>query len=303
MKNEFYKYDPEVKELPYKYDMPPEVPKTYPELSRDYGDFILKDLRRYNKIERNLEDLYQGVWLRLMDADLLEKFKDGLARRLPVEMSTMDACRFLGLKSVRVWKHCVMNHPAAKTVSPLRGRRKDLEAVWETSFVCECDYNQWVKTGETLRKRPKMTSHGFKSYLRRSIHNAFANLCRTQDRRCKENTLPSGTVLSRQTDGSYRRIVVTEDYTSWEASVASAMTEEEGFIDLMAVINAAKIDLRGVEGAKVLDHLVQQGKKEGGPARNVELLTFIGQGHSLAEANQLLREKEKAARAAAELQI
>ena len=293
MKNGYFKYDGDCKELPYKYDPIKGVPRSYKQLAVEYESFIRKAIARHNKIERNSEDLYQGVWLRLVEADVLKKFSDGAARRLPLEMNAMDAFQFLGLKTFSEWRLFVRKGEASRTIVPLEGKRESPYAVWPTEFICECDYNGWLKTGRSPRKRSRVTAWGFKAYLRTSIHNAFANLCRTQDRRCKEDTISPQTVLSKQTDGSYRKSSTVEEFSSWEANIASAMTEEEGFVDLMALIKKANIDLGSPDGIKVLDHLVQQGSRKNGPQRNMELLSFLGQGCTLEEASRKVQVRSR----------
>jgi hypothetical protein len=282
MKN-YYEYDPDLP-LPYAWGWPRGVPQDYNALVKSHAGFIEKILQRYNKVERNAEDLSQGVWQRLLEANLLKKFTEGAARRLPLTMNSMQACWFLGV-TPRQWGTFLRSHPLAATVQPCSGGRFEHHAVWPTSFICECDYEGVFKGKQKNRFRPDVSSCGFKTYLQTAIHNAFANLCRTKSRRHKEQVLPPTTVINVQSDGSYRQSGDIEDFTSWEAHITAAMTDEEALLDLLDDLRRTGIDFDSDEGVEILDYLIHQGQSsDDGPRRNVELLGFLGQGYTLEES-------------------
>lgn len=289
----FYEYDPEIVELPYGWTHPPGVPKDDTELFDTHKDFILRILKRHNKVDRNLEDLYQGVCLRLVEAQVLKKFLRGAARRLPPEMEATEVCAFLGI-TPQAWVSFLKNHRHARTLGPLKGSRFGLRSVWETATICEFDYEETVK-GKYNRVRPRMTSRGWKTYLQRSIHNAFANLCRTKDRRHKEHVLTPNTVLSPLGDGSYKQSTGSEDFSAWEVNLAAAMTADEAdLIDLRDFLRKIDLDLDSQQGVEVLDFLIQQGRASNdGPRRNMEVLSLLGEGYTLAEAARKVQHRAR----------
>lgn len=290
MKN-FYEYDQD-RSLPYGWDHPAGVPKDYDELYVMYGKFIVDTLRRHNKVDRNATDLLQGIWERLLQARLLEKFSEGAARRLPLTMQGADVAKFLGLRWEQ-WQHFLRTHEHGQCIEPREGDRTEILAVWETADICDVSYEDTDKgyfrrkkkeKGGIPRKRPATSNYGFKTYLQKAVHNAFANLCRTKSRRHKEHVLTPDTVLSVQSDGCFRQSSGVDGFSSWEANIAAAMTDEEGLLDLILCFRKLNIDLNGPEGTEILDHMVQQGKKENGPDHNIKLLGFLGQGYTLSEA-------------------
>jgi hypothetical protein len=298
----YHVYDPDINPLPYGWDHPEGVPRNYDELHDQHRKFVLKILGRHNKVERNAMDLYQGVWQRFLESDILNKFERAAARRLPLTMRGEQVVQFLGITWNR-WIKFLRTHDMGRCLEPKYGHREAMHAVWDTDTICDVDYQREVLIKDGVfagrsrikRKRPTMTSRGFKTYIQKAIHHAFANLCRTKDRRHKEQVLPPTTVLNYQSDGSYRQSADIEDFSSWEVNITAAMTDEEAMIDLRDLIRKANLDLGSDKGLEVVDFMVQQGSAtEDGPRRNKDLLTFLGQGCTLTEAAQKVRHKARA---------
>jgi hypothetical protein len=78
----------------------PVVPQSFTELQQQYGPLIHKLLCKYNKIERNMEDLHSHVWMKLLEANLLERFEEHVQRQAPKVLTAIEACDFLGVS----WK-------------------------------------------------------------------------------------------------------------------------------------------------------------------------------------------------------
>jgi DNA-directed RNA polymerase specialized sigma24 family protein len=78
-------------------DWPEGLPRNFDELVAQYGDYIAKQVERYNKVDRNFEDLFQEIWVKLMESNLLEKFAQKAQETLPPTMTTVEACAFLGI--------------------------------------------------------------------------------------------------------------------------------------------------------------------------------------------------------------
>lgn len=291
---DFYEYDPDLP-LPYGYDHPAGVPKDNKEFVKVCNCYVEKTLKRRNKVKRNKEDLQQEIWTHLLGNNVLQKFLNGAVRRLPIEMTSMEACQFLGI-SWRTWVQFIQTHNLAKTVHPVIGRRTDFHAVWKTSSICEFDY-EGVFRGKEIGKRvrPAVTSYGFKTYLQMSVRNAFANICRNKSRREKEQVLSPDTILSHQDNDSYRRLDASSgNNSSWESGIVAAMVDDEALVDLKDFFQRASIDPSTSTGIKTLNFLIHQGEtSENGPQRNITLLGFLQRGYTLEESVRKMRQKLK----------
>lgn len=106
------------------------------------------------------------------------------------------------------------------------------------------------------RKRPKLSLYGFKSYLAKSIHNFFANWCRTHDRRCKESVMPSNTVVSRLSTGLFRQSTVEDPSSSWEDGLTESdnLTPEDA-LDFVRQSQYYDVDLKSEDGSRFLELL------------------------------------------------
>jgi DNA-directed RNA polymerase specialized sigma24 family protein len=169
------------------------VPATYDELFKTYGPFISQRLRRLNKVDRHLEDLIQDVYLKLIQANVIEKFKQSTLRKLPESMTAVQATEFLGItwqrwcsamsaaKNEKVW----MPRPAVGT--NIYGRNtefhtSDILLLEETGYFSKRDFER-----KQLDPSP---GRGFRAYLCIAVSNHFKNWCRTRTRRYQEFTLP-----------------------------------------------------------------------------------------------------------------
>jgi hypothetical protein len=85
------------------------IPKNYDELQKQYGVHISKLLLKYNKVERNQEDLHSHIWMKLMESKLLERFEDYVSRQTPKVLLAVECCDFLGISwgqwVTAMWAH------------------------------------------------------------------------------------------------------------------------------------------------------------------------------------------------------
>lgn len=291
--------------LPYTYDWPKGVPQNYDVLAREYKDFVANRLRRHNRVKRNFEDLLQEVWTKLVASRVLDMFVLPAARKLPESMTVAEAIAFLGIDETK-WFQLIRE--SKLRVKLLKGNNLcDLKAAISTHDVFRLD-KACAKVGiEQGRKvRPALTSRGFRAYLERAIHNAYANFCRTRSRRYKEQLLGPQVVLSRQSTGVYRQVTELEDGGAWEANLATAIVlDEESTIDVIravrksgaeAAIRATLQDPNGrvpchaQDGVALADML---GRQESHPERSVEVLELVRQGKSLTEAVKTTVKRER----------
>lgn len=104
------------------------VPENYEELQRQYGALIYKLLWKYNKIERNLEDLHSYVWMKILEARLLNRFEERVQDQVPKVLTAVEACDFLGISweqwIAAMWGYHKGHSKKNKDGSRKRGRRK-----------------------------------------------------------------------------------------------------------------------------------------------------------------------------------
>jgi hypothetical protein len=73
------------------------VPKNYNELHERYGKLIHIVLTKKNKVERNMEDLHSYIWMKILEAKLLERFEDYVRCQVPKVLTALEACELLGV--------------------------------------------------------------------------------------------------------------------------------------------------------------------------------------------------------------
>lgn len=276
----------------FEWDWPQDVPRDFTALHEQYGGFVAGKLRGFNKVEGNFQDLLQEVWMRMVGADLLNKFVVSGARRLPGLMTADEACLFLGI-SFKQWCNTLARQPWR--IKPIEGTIHSHVALYATVDLIDMDNSLSIDEKDvdhspwrirSRRVRPQMTARGFHAYLEQSVRNAFANFCRTKNRKHRDHPISATANLIATSSGEFKRSVDLEDQTSWEDGLAVAMTlDEEDAIDLSRLVRKACIDLDSEEGAEVLDYLLHQGRAcDDGPQRNMDTLVLMGQGYSLSEA-------------------
>jgi hypothetical protein len=73
------------------------VPRDYETLHRDYDEHIKKVLLKCNKVTVNFEDLHSDIWVRLIEANFLERFKTRIEEQVPKVLTVLEVCDFLGI--------------------------------------------------------------------------------------------------------------------------------------------------------------------------------------------------------------
>ena len=192
----------------------PGIPKTYDELYRNFGRFIVGEIRRYNHVQVNTEDAYQDVLCKLIEARFIEKFWEVIEEEakegaLPETMTTPEVLQFFGnpknheeplpwyIWQARLWRY----HTGEKLKSgkrlyyripmplPTNGvGYTSKDALWATSDIIALGDAGWYVRGVLpARKEAKPPSfYHFLNYLGKAVHNHFTNFCRTRDRRWRD---------------------------------------------------------------------------------------------------------------------
>lgn len=178
------------------------IPVTYDELIRDYGPFIVSELKKRNKLVTNFEDVYQDICLKLIEARVIQTFHD--RDQVPPETLTgQEAADFLGVRfhafaTRLVGYHHGHNRPGKGLVRektpmplPLTGKMGSVDATYRVSDIVDMLDLKWrhqglVRSLQTLTAEP--TPYQFLNYLGVAIRNHFNNWCRTRRRRWQDRT-------------------------------------------------------------------------------------------------------------------
>lgn len=312
-------------------EWPEGLPRTYDELAAKYGDYIVKRVRKYNQVDRNFEDLFQSIWMKLIESNLLNKFAARAASTLPPTMTAEEACSYLGI-TFEAWQAAV--RPSTRMPVPIGGisfrrgavvRTEDIARFDKSGYIrkrhypqcCDAEYFGETMTAEEAcafwgvnfsfwknlmtaarkeargnfrlsklvsgklsspkarvltkdvealdasgvlgvrtesRRRPEPTARGFKTYLGNAIHNHFANFCRTQNRRNKDEVLAPQTIIIASTSGYYYA-GKSEEGTAWEGALVEAMVSPEEIVDVVSGIRRARLNPNSKRGVEVLDYM------------------------------------------------
>lgn len=219
---------------------PEGLPRNYDELVRVSGGFIAKRIAWHNKVGRNYEDLSQDVWLRLVGAQVLERFVAGAAAlRWPDRLTVAQAIAFLGL-TPQQWACAVAPCPDKWTPQAIDGGDlSDPATEIRLEQVRLLDEALSMLSRPNVRRRPDPTLHGWQSYLGTAIYNNFSNFCRTQNRRYQEHLLSQHNFVA--TRGDHSVLVTRKDtYESWEDCVEAPNSGDE---DRLIGLIAAKHEL------------------------------------------------------------
>lgn len=195
------------------------VPKNYRELQSRFGAHIEKLLQKKNQCAGNFEDLHSYVWMRILEARLLERFQEYLCTHGIKVLTVPQVCDFLGITRQQWVDACVASHTGARHIwmpTPVNVEQYRIEgvcwydastALFAFSDIVHLTYGQRIH-GELLwpfddwapsydigvsevvahLKYPQVTStlSHFKHYLNRAVLNSHHNFCRTVKRRHKE---------------------------------------------------------------------------------------------------------------------
>jgi len=75
----------------------PVIPKNYEELRHLYGATIISVINKNNKVKAEFSDLHQYIWMRLIEANVLERFETYAQLQTPKVLTALEACDLLGI--------------------------------------------------------------------------------------------------------------------------------------------------------------------------------------------------------------
>lgn len=232
------------------------VPDSYEALQKQYGKYLEKLLQRHNKVEANFEDLHSYVWVKLLEAKILERFEEHVSRLHPKVLTAIEACILFGVTWTQ-WSEAMtsfhtqgegrwMPLPINEAEFAVNGgsgiTSRDALFAYTDLLQMIADapgFEVFPQQGqdidsegnavaasrqEGLFKIPDypVTQSFFKNYLNRSALNHYANFCRTLNRRHKER--PHTDRANDKGDAPVWESTLV-DYTSAPADVIAELAE------------------------------------------------------------------------------
>ena len=85
------------------------IPKDFKELHDQYDQFIRDVLAKKDTLKKYQEDIYSYVWLKLLEAKLLERFDQFARGQTPKVLTALGVCEFLGI-SWNQWLTAMWSH-------------------------------------------------------------------------------------------------------------------------------------------------------------------------------------------------
>lgn len=236
----------------------PECECEWPEgLPRDFNDlfkyenaYILKKIQVYNQVQRNLEDLVQDIWMKLIQSNLLVKFVERTARQLPETIRADEAAGLLGITLYQLQVALYYRSHVGLSFEPCNGTiemdhttglgRIQARTLFLTADIQALD-RKYPKYDQDARTEPRrfiwrLQSTGFRPYLTQAIHNHFANWCRTRFRKYKEMLLAGTSILKSGSDGSYTSSGHNAEAVDWESRLVAMTMNDEDFVSVVETV-------------------------------------------------------------------
>lgn len=172
------------------------IPRTNDEFAREYSGYVAKLVSRLNNRPENFADLLQSIWLKLLESDIVGKFHERAHESRPEALTTEEVCLHLGI-TTDSWVDLQARHQLGCSglgwmPCPIAGDATSLDALWSTDEVERYEphaHQHHEMVGESERLIPRATSAQFRTYVQRAVHNAYANWCRTNNRRNKDRLI------------------------------------------------------------------------------------------------------------------
>ncbi len=227
------------------------IPQDYDELFEVWGKEIAQQLKRLNRFPANFEDIYQTICMRLVEADVIGKFHAKITRTRPETLTTEEVVDHFGT-TVSAWVAAQEAYQGGDGFdwmpSPVAGDALSVDALWATDDIERFEVEGQFDREDAEDMIPQPTLSKFQQFLSQSVHNAFANFCRTQSRRHKERVIdvffrPSPGAEGRgQIEDLFDRACPTQAHTRMERSIeirntlrrAQLPSVEMDFLGLMA---------------------------------------------------------------------
>jgi hypothetical protein len=228
------------------------VPSSNHEMVKVFKQFVGFIVRKYNRVDTNYDDLLQHVWQKLIEVDVIGKYKS--SGNFPKEITGEQAAAYCQVTfaqfKVAIWRGTRNNTGREKHTwmpTPVVGGWSSRKAMYSTEDI------EMLLSSGFFRKKHKTdyicprSRCKFKPYLAKSIHNIWSNWCRTRSRKYKEQYLAP-----------------MEDGTPWESLASDPFAASP-------------------ETAAELSNIIDKLDKSGGGGRRVEIGQLLAQGRNLSD--------------------
>lgn len=213
--------------------MTDKVPTNNDEFATLYGRYVAEQVERRILFRKQavLADVLQSVWLRLIESNLVVRYHERVKKSRPVALTTEEVCQHLGI-SFESWATMQAAYQAGSPhldwmPSPLAGEATSLDALWGVDDVERYEglagQHHNVGTPNPLIPQPKASE--FRTYLQKSINNAYANWIRSNHRHNRDRPIDLYVTVPFETEGDFDLFDKVMDVDSpavrCEAQVAS----------------------------------------------------------------------------------
>jgi len=249
------------------------VPQDYTALYREHRVYVERILNHYYKpsATQSFEDVKQHIWVKLCEAQVIEKFvKKAKYRKLPATLTATEAVEYLRI----TWDQWMdLMRKDLKWLQPTDGNNFASGAIFSATQVRNVEEAGIFPLQDTIPAEDM--AKVFRGYLKMVIHNHFANYCRTRKRRfILENTLPEGARI--RGDGSVGS-ALEGDQTPWEDCLeAPEDWSPEACLDRPEVDSLGELDV------DLSEQIVRINKAV--PGHRDEVINLIAEGYTLREA-------------------
>jgi len=197
----------------------PKIPTTYEEMFHTYQPLVSGYVRRVNRLPEFERDIVQHLWGKVLEVDLLAKFKAHTNNQTEQRYTALQACDILGV-TWEDWLLAAREYhenasplwmPTPANIGDYRGSEwlSDQNAEYSTDDILmlsvgDSDGQTALRVGARkvvggVDQGPSPHGEGyveipeyqpsealFRNYLNRAISNHYANYCRTVSRRHQE---------------------------------------------------------------------------------------------------------------------
>jgi hypothetical protein len=259
------------------------VPKDYDALYREHRVYVERILNHYYKpsSSQSIEDVKGFIWLKLCEAQVIEKFvAKARYRRLPSTLTAAEAVEYLGI----TWDQwMVLMRKDLKWLQPEEGNSFTSSAIFSAKQVRNVEESGQFPIRDAI-PASDMTKV-FRGYLKQVIHNHFANYCRTRVRRFILDTpLPEGArVRGDGTVGS----ALEGDMTPWENCL-----EDPRELSPEACLDRPEVGSLEELNQDLSEQIAHINKSV--PGHQDDVISLIADGYTLREAITKVQAKVRA---------
>lgn len=211
------------------FRLPRSVPQNETDLYFQYRKMVANFVYKRTKYGITYEDALGDVWKKVLSSNILRKFTQKGAKRLPVTMTGLEARDYLGISDYTWLRLCSLG----KAPKPVQGRVRSLNALFKTKDILKLDEDNPFRCRPWLRRLPESAATGpqLTGYLKLTVANALANVFRTRDRRYNKETTLGNTVLRDNGDHYKPQVTQLEQPPAWQDTLESKDASAEDLYD------------------------------------------------------------------------